>query len=88
MVDAGRRVGRCARRRAGVGARLAVCCERFGVRPRPGCRLRLAVGEREQHDPLDSPEPIPDSLMAIAGLGERVAAVARSSGWPGWSSRL
>jgi hypothetical protein len=33
-----------------------------------GC---LAVGEREQHDSLDSAEPIPRSLMSIAGLGER-----------------
>ena len=33
-----------------------------------GC---LAVGEREQHDPLDSAEAIPDGLVGIAGLGER-----------------
>ena len=32
---------------------------------------RLAVGERQQHDPLDSAEPVRHSLMGIAGLSER-----------------
>jgi hypothetical protein len=34
----------------------------------PAAGWRLAVGE---HDPLDSAEHIPDSLMGSAGFGER-----------------
>jgi hypothetical protein len=61
MVDSGRRVGHCARRR-----------------------------ERQQHDPLDSAEPIPGSLMGIAGFGEREVdggVVLGRRGWPGAASR-
>ena len=44
------------------------------IRCSPATRLpgwRLAIGERQQHDPFDSAEPIPDRLMGVAGLGER-----------------
>jgi hypothetical protein len=37
----------------------------------PAAGWRLAVGERQQHDPLDSAEAIPDSLVGVAGFGER-----------------